>query len=185
MASALRRVVKPAGRESANVVTTRLGGPLLLLKENDTGEASVAAAVTAYGPPAMALAVAVTEAVPEAIVTGPDGLQRRRGPARGRGEGHNAPIDGSPGFFGVTVTWSAVGNGRIGGRGLVVAGGDGQGEAGGLEGADVDGGADDPRHAALVGGQAVAVERRRPGQCCQHRWPGCRASRAMVWVGPP
>ena len=75
--------MKPCVGESANVVTTMAGGPLL--RENDTGDAPAVAAVTEYGPPSMPLAVAVTVAVPEAIVTGPEGMNVAEGaglPAR-------------------------------------------------------------------------------------------------------
>ena len=100
--SASRRVMKPGVSESASVVTTRRGIPLL--RENDTGEAPAVAAVTEYGPPGTALAVAVTVAMPEAIVTGPDGLNVAEAPLEGGGEVTTPPSTGSPGLFGVTLT---------------------------------------------------------------------------------
>ena len=126
MASASRRVVKPCVSESAKVVTRMAGMPLL--RENDTGEAPAVAAVTEYGPPGTPLAVAVTVAVPEAIVTVPDGLNVAEAPFAGAVKTTTPPSTGSPGLFGVTLTSNARRERRIGGCRLVVAGGDGQRE---------------------------------------------------------
>ena len=39
----------------------------------------------------------------------------------------------------------------------------------------------DAGFAALIGRD----RRGESGRCCPRRWPGCRGSRAIVWVGPP
>src|SRR5208337_2073803 len=109
LASAWRRVVSPGVGESASVLTTRLSDSVLV-RENDTGEASVVATVTAYGPPGMPLAVAVTDAVPDVIVTGPEELSVAEAPLPGTVNVTTPPSTGSPGFFGVTVTCSGLGN---------------------------------------------------------------------------
>src|SRR5271157_1682613 len=107
LAIAWRKVVKPGVGESASVVTSRLNK---LVRENDTVEAPGVATVTSYGPPAVPLAVAVTEAVPEAIVTGTDGLSVAEAPLAGGAKVTTPPSTGSPELFGVTVTCSAFGN---------------------------------------------------------------------------
>ena len=66
--------------------------------------------------------------LPEAIVTGPDGLSVAEAPLAGAVKVTTPPSTGSPGLFGVTLTSSAVGNAVLTGVGLVVAGDDGQGE---------------------------------------------------------
>src|SRR5271157_5632646 len=108
-ASAWRRVVRPGVGESASVLTTRLSDSVLVRK-NDAGKAPAVAAVTAYGPPAMPLAVAVTDAVPDAILTGFEELSVAEAPLPGTVNVTTPPSTGSPGFFGVTVTCSGLGN---------------------------------------------------------------------------
>ena len=124
----------------------------------------------------------MTEAVPEAIVTGPDGLNVAEGPLVGGGERHHAAIDRVTGAIRRHAHLQRVGNAVPTIVDWLLPADDGQGEARRLEGADVHGAVDDPRRGPRW---SVVVAGRDQRSCCRRRWPGCRAAGPWSGVGPP
>ena len=183
-ASASRRVVKPCVSESAKLVTTI--PPIPLLKENETGDAPVVAAVTKYGPPKTSLAVAVTDAVPEAIVTGPDGMNVAEAPVAGAVKVTTPPSTGSTGLFGVTLTASAVGNTELIGVDWLLPATMARVNPDDSDAPISTAAPDHPRHAAAGRSSAGCLHRRQPGQCHRHPDAGlpCCRVRGLLSASP-
>ena len=128
-----------------------------LIRENVSGAAPAAVAVTGYGPPGMPLAVAVTDAAPEVIVAGPDGLSVAEAPLVGVVKDTTPPSTGSPGLFGVIVTCNAFGNAVLMAVDWLLPEATAIVKPEDSNAPMSTAAADDPRQAALVGGQWVSL----------------------------